>query len=212
MQLVFDANSGSTNNPPVPVTGTAAFDFSDVVGGVKVSVTVANTTSNPGITQSYLTAFGFDFVENTTFRNGSFVAGAYLDTSSVDVTTGVGLPGNIEVDFCAYATASCQAGGGVNTGIPGPQGADHDDMFMFILDTMLTAGQVNSAYFEMFNQTYAKTDAVVAMRWRGLTGPAATSTSETKYNPSVVPLPASLPLLVAALGGLGAFGWRRRAT
>ncbi len=33
----------------------------------------------------------------------------------------------------------------------------------------------------------------------------------TKYSASVVPLPAALPLLLSAFGGLGFFGWRRRA-
>lgn len=199
--LQFAAPPGSSTNDPADqtgVTGTATFQFTNIVGGVFTDVTVENTSP----IASFITAFGFDFIPGVAFQAGSFNGGTNLTTEGLAVN----MLGGMQFDLCAFATNSCQSGPTVANGIA--QGSS--DSFDFVFDTLLTANQVQSAFVTLFNTVAAqKGDATSGMRFRGIDAPNDPDASETLFNPTVIPLPAPALLLLGGLSALG-FAVRRR--
>lgn len=211
MVFTLDFNSQtseSSNTPATGASGTAKFEFSDLTGGgVKLGLTITNTTGlllsgafGAGATESRLTQFYFDEIAGLSL-SGSTLTGA-LDVLEEDVsfTPFSNSVGNFSIGICHRA--NCQNGqpnvGGLLAG--------ESSMGMLTFNTTSTANVVASALLGAFENGGAS----AALRFQAVNaGAGSDKLLYTGTNVSTVPLPATLPLLLGALGVLG-FGVSRR--
>lgn len=199
--------SESSNTPATGASGTAKFEFSDLTGGgVGLDLTVTNTTGlllsgtfGAGATESRLTQFYFDEIAGLSL-SGSTLTGA-LDVLEEDVsfTPFSNSVGNFSIGICHRD--NCQ-NGQPNSGLA----AGESSMGMLTFNTTSTADVVASILMDAFENGGAN----AALRFQAVNaGAGSDKLLYTGTNVSTVPLPATLPLLLGALGVLG-FGVSRR--
>lgn len=176
--------SDSSNGADLGTSATLDVTFEDVGGDVKLSVTATNTSDVT--TGGYLTAFGFVLPDisgvistmmDAAYSISEFSGTQTLNNFSIDLNVGAGTGGDYE-------------GGGKPAG---GIGLGEDGSYMFVLDTALTASELESAFFA--------TDPNSAVRFQGLIGGGSDKLTNGG-GVSEVPLPASAVLLLAGLAGL----------
>lgn len=180
--------SGIVNENPQPgLTGENTFTLQSIAnsGGNTVftlGYSLKNTSSNP-ITASRISGFGFNTTPNALGSPASSVDGEF-DTITLD--------GNVPqlgtFDICA-SDGNCAGGanGGVTIGNTGT-----GNLALAFAGTGLTSVSLDAFY----------------ARYQSLVG--ATGGDSGSGTGTLVPIPAALPLLASALGGLGLIGWRRK--
>lgn len=212
MAFTLDINSltaTSTNPSATGASGSVLFDFTDVTGGVQLDLTITNTTgtvTNPldtGATESRLTGFFFDRVSDLQLTGN--VLNSPLDMLAEDfffpgVSNGSDAAGNFSIGICDKA--NCKNGD--------PKSAlDVGDSST----GTLTFGTSSTATViaDVLSSAFESGDANAALRFQAVNGTGADS-DKLLYtgNVSPVPLPATLPLLLGALGLFGVVRGRQR--
>jgi hypothetical protein len=203
--LAFGAGATSSNSPNTGASGKATLSFSDVVGGVGLSVLVENTTGDvifgAGATTSKLTGFAFD-LDGLSIDFGSFVGGTYLTNLLINADA---QPfGTFDL---AVADNDNYNGGNANSALP--QGLS--DTFSLTLTGGANAAAVEASFLSFFEGSETS-----AMRFQQvnagagsdkLTDPDVTTTDI----PPAVPLPAAGWMLIAGIGGIAAMKRRKKA-
>ncbi len=209
IEFTLDLNSltsTSTNSPATGASGSILFDVTDTTGGVDLNLTITNTTgtvSNPsdaGATEGRLTGFFFDTVLD--LQLASSTLGAPLNQLETGfflpgVSNGSGAAGDFSIGICHQT--SCQNGQPNNA-------LDVGDSSTALLTftTSSTADVVAQTLLNAFNTG----DAHAALRFQAVNAGAG-SDKLLFGDVGAVPLPATLPLLLGALGVLG-FGMSRK--
>lgn len=197
----------SSNSPATGASGSVLFNFSDITGGVQLDLTITNTTgtvTNPldaGATQSRLTGFFFDTIADLQLSTST------LSSPLDELATTVSLEpfstpafgaGDFSIGICHRA--NCQNGQ--------PNGAlDVGDSSLGTL-TFGTSSNA-SAIADLLLDAFNNGDAHAALRFQAVNAGAGSDKLLYSGDVSAVPLPATLPLLLGAVGLLG-FSFRRK--
>ncbi|WP_186774984.1 PEP-CTERM sorting domain-containing protein [Allorhodopirellula solitaria] len=205
--LELGAASKSSNAEHTGASGRVELRFADLSTGlVKVTAKVFNTTSSPlfgaGATESYLTGFGFDLIDNTEFGTGSFTAGANLDNLLTPFT----LDGqrSMEIGFTSIDKKGNGKGNGGGNANGDPKGgikAGEDDSvsFQLVSSTLDAAGML-----EGFSVAF-QSDPVLGALMRFQSVNAGAGSDKLQYVPPEehAPEPASLAIFgVLGLAGI----------
>ena len=146
-ELVFGANSTSSNDPLTGAAGTVGFTFADDISGdVLVTLDIENTTGDTtfgdGATSSKLTGFGFDLdpAFGATF-NGVVSAGSFLDTHIANAAFNPF--GTLDV---AFADNTNFLGGNANGALP----ENDTDTISFLLSSSKNAADLGADFQAAF--------------------------------------------------------------
>ncbi|MEP6065647.1 MAG: VPLPA-CTERM sorting domain-containing protein [Paracoccaceae bacterium] len=209
--LIFgDGTVASSNATPTGSSATIGFDFSDLMGDVRLTLTIDNDTDDTnfgaGASEGTLTAFGFDVVAGAIFD--SFTGGANLDTLIQDDGFNSNAPGVNKAQFDLVAADNSNfLGGNANNALPEGQ----IDTVLFDFETLLSATDLAA----QFEAGFADGTLKAGLRFQQVN--AGSGSDQLVFIPPVnnnpppspVPLPAGVPLLLTGLVGVGLL--RRRA-
>ncbi len=202
-----DETSKTSNSQHTGASGSVGFSFFDVTGGVKLTLDIANTTSGAfgaGATESILTGFGFDLFDGLELDASSFAPTGSLTTLIPNASASP--YGFLDV---AFADNDNFNGGNANKGTGLKEGTSTS--LSFVLKS--TTSIINAAILgDMFATSFASSNPIDAvLRFQSVNaGAGSDKLIYSGENVVPTPLPATLPLLLAAIGGLF-FAARRRA-
>ncbi len=154
-----------------------------------ISITINNTSTPITVVDPRITSFGISVenIDTGTPLSDTNTGGTFLMFASA-----LNFPGFTMVDACGTSGTNCAGGG--SGGIP----VGGSDAFVLSVNG-LSGGFIPSFTLDSF-----------AIHIQG--GPLDNNNDSYQLpgTPSVVPLPAALPLFLSALAGLGLIGWRRK--
>ncbi len=205
-----EQTSVSSNTPATGASGSATFAFSDVsTGVVQLDLTVKNTTGllpggtfGAGATESRLTQFYFDETMGLALSSAT-LTGA-LDELEEDIAFQPfsNTVGNFSIGVCHQD--GCQNG-------PPNSGLAANDSSMGVLTFSTTSTAATIARVLM--NAWENGDANAALRFQAVNAGAGSDRllyTGVNSNVGEVPLPATLPLLLGALGLMGVTLTRKR--
>lgn len=221
MVFTLDFNSEtslSSNNPATGASGSALFEFSDVTGGVQLDLTITNTTGllpsgtfGAGATAGQLTQFYFDVIPALTFASVGDLSAQALDNLTQDqlftpFTSNGSVAGDFDFGLCHRLgngpnSANCAEGPPASALSPGAT-----SLAVLTFQTPSTAMVIA----DVLSNAFESGDANAGLRFQDVNaGAGSDRLLYTGSTVSTVPLPATLPLLLGALGVLG-FGVSRK--
>ncbi len=203
LTLSFDETSTSSNSTLTGASATVEMVFTDVGAGlVDIVTTVSNTTDTTsfgaGATESQLTGFGFDLLSGLSFIQADSSAGSTLDTFLTDAAFN---------PFGELDLAAADNNNFIGGNARGALSEGDSDTFTFRIayDQTLFGGAatLEEAYMSAFLD-----DGVNAgLRFQSVNA----GEGSDKLSLTVVPVPASIFLLLSGLMGFGVIRFTRTA-
>ena len=207
LTLNFDETSTSSNDTLTGASATVEMVFTDVGAGlIDIVTTVTNTTDTTsfgaGATESQLTGFGFDLLSGLSFIEADSSAGSSLDTFLTDATFN---PFG-ELDLAA-ADNNNFIGGNAQGALS--EGDTDSVTFRIAYDQNLFSGaaSLEAAYLAAFINGGIQTGT----RFQSVNAGEGSDKLVANYSVTIVPVPASIFLLLSALMGLGVVRFTRIA-
>ena len=207
LTLNFDETSTSSNTTLTGASATVEMVFTDVGAGmVDIVTTVSNTTNTTGFgagaTESQLTGFGFDLLSGLSFIEADSSAGTALD----NFLTGAVFNPFGELDVAA-ADNNNFLGGNARGALS--EGDTDSVTFRLAYDQALFGGanSIEDAYLSAF----VGNDVQAGMRFQSVNAGEGSDKLVANYSVTVVPVPASIFLLLSGLMGLGVARFTRYA-
>ena len=207
LTLNFDETSTSSNDTPTGASATVEMVFTDVGAGlVDIVTTVTNTTDSTsfgsGASESQLTGFGFDLLSGLSFIEADSSSGSALDTFLTDAEFNPF--GQLDL---AAADNNNFLGGNAQGALS--EGGSDSVTFRIAYDQSLFSG---AAALEAAYMTAFLGDGVNAgTRFQSVNAGEGSDKLVANYSVTIVPIPASIFLLLSGLMGLGVVRFTRTA-
>ena len=203
LTLSFDETSTSSNSTLTGASATVEMVFTDVGAGlVDIVTTVSNTTDTTsfgaGATESQLTGFGFDLLSGLSFIQADSSAGSTLDTFLTDAAFN---------PFGELDLAAADNNNFIGGNARGALSEGDSDTFTFRIAYNQTLFGGAAALEEAYMSAFLDDGVNAGLRFQSVNA----GEGSDKLSLTVVPVPASIFLLLSGLMGFGVIRFTRTA-